>query len=474
MPRVGERDPLQEATSHAEGADQDANPRPSKRGRTRKDGADAAEPDPRTAPRSKKGANVPENRDEKHEEEGHRGESGSLRRSKRERRSADAQPWWVSGPGDSSAPGNQQVVGEAAAVAVQPNKGARRLFQDPPPEDQETVANERQKKKRGRPAEESPTELEVQPKRKGRRRTSNEGNTSKSTSQAKSPKRQRPLQPTDAAGNKRGSGPKARRSTRASDRLDVGPVDEDDMENSQAVPPAKYRHIESRTRQIPRSTISAKWTPLDEASVSAVAALVSDTYRPILLRLQGREQRHQQAQNILRAFASRVHAKLRKGIPFPPPSTRTAPAKNAKSDAPETSTSHVEEFDFERTVNSIQSLEATLNPLLHSVSLLKSEKDREEEALENDYETLRTLEANARAEIRGWRERAKRAHTLASEAGRVAEARNETGEARLEVLKSGRRPSAGIFKVGIMLNVSPPLLSRKQTLIFRRASKTRK
>jgi hypothetical protein len=119
----------------------------------------------------------------------------------------------------------------------------------------------------------------------------------------------------------------------------------------------------------------------------------------------------------------------------------------------------MDEFDFERTVNSIQALEATLNPLLHSVSLLKSERDREEGALEKDYEALRTLEANARAEVRGWKERGRRAHALAPGVGRVNDVPKGAAEAKLEVLKSGRRPAAGIFKVGIMLKKRHPLLA---------------
>jgi len=119
----------------------------------------------------------------------------------------------------------------------------------------------------------------------------------------------------------------------------------------------------------------------------------------------------------------------------------------------------MDEFDFERTVNSIQALEATLNPLLHSVSLLKSERDREEGALEKDYEALRTLEANARAEVRGWKERGRRAHALAPGVGRVNDVTKGAAEAKLEVLKSGRRPAAGIFKVGIMLKKRHPLLA---------------
>lgn len=354
---------------------------------------------------------------------------------------------------DTSPAGKQP---EAEATAAEPKNRGRPPLQRAGPESLESPTNERPQRKRGprisKTAEESPAEPEVELKRKGGKRISGVGETSGHASQAKPPERQRHSVATEAVGRNRGSGAKRRRTSKPDGPPDAGPVEEDDdMENSQVAPPAKYRHLASRTRQVPRSTISAKWMPLDEASMSAVAAFASNMQRPVLVRLQGREQRHQQAHNALRAFTSLMNRKLRKGIPFPPPSTKAVPARNAKSHAIETSMSHVEEFDFEQTINSIQSQEAILNPLLHSILLLKSEKDREEGALERDYETLRTLEANARAEARGWKERGKRAHALVPEAGGVGEAPKETSEVKLEVLTSGDRPAAGIFKVSIII-----------------------
>ncbi|KAG8163808.1 hypothetical protein KVR01_005726 [Diaporthe batatas] len=74
---------------------------------------------------------------------------------------------------------------------------------------------------------------------------------------------------------------------------------------------------------------------------------------------------------------------------------------------------HEDEFDFERTMNAVQGLENTLNPLLHSVGLLEREVKKEEDALARDYDNLHKLETNARSEVKGWREKAKRDHVLA-------------------------------------------------------------
>jgi peptidoglycan hydrolase CwlO-like protein len=111
---------------------------------------------------------------------------------------------------------------------------------------------------------------------------------------------------------------------------------------------------------------------------------------------------------------------------------------------------HVEELDFERIVDSIESLETMLNPLLHSVALLEKEKAKEETALEREYETLRTLESNARAEARNWRERMKKAHSLApkpSDTDTRKFAARDAGE--LVLSKQKNLPLPGLFTVSL-------------------------
>lgn len=206
-------------------------------------------------------------------------------------------------------------------------------------------------------------------------------------------------------------------------------------------PVPKYRHLTSRTRQIPRSTIASKWSPLDGPSIAAVDSIIADASRPILFRLRETRSdtsRHAHAQDILTTFASRLHKKLEKGMPFPPPSIPSASRQPKDVDGEPAGAGHEAEFDFEKTVNAIQALERTLDPLLHSVALLKREKEKEEQELERAYRRLRTLETNARTQSRSWRERGKRDHVLAPgirPTGPGAAVRDWEEEGEIELVK---------------------------------------
>ena len=335
----------------------------------------------------------------------------AVRRSARDRRSADDNPWWSS------------QAGEGSSKDAQPEKAAS----GPP------------KKGRGRASlgEVSVSQVQNQTPQ-GHDEAENAPAAKKSGSNAQ--RTARPTAPPSEKGQRRSSGgaptsrPKGRRSR--SDQDDNSALD------PPAAPQAKYCHLASRTRQIPRSTISSKWTPLDDGAIAAVDSIVADTSRPVLFRLRDRDQRHQQAQNILRTFAKRLHSKLLKGIPFPPPSTGVTGRGTA------TTASHEAEFDFERTVDATQALEKTLDPLLHSVALLAAEKEREEEALDREYRLLKTLETNARAEIRGWREREKRDHALAP----VPRATNPGGDnlEDTQIATTGGPAVSGIFQVSCL------------------------
>ncbi|EAA34396.2 hypothetical protein GE21DRAFT_3097 [Neurospora crassa] len=217
-------------------------------------------------------------------------------------------------------------------------------------------------------------------------------------------------------------------------------------------PVPKYRHLTSRTRQIPRSTIASKWSPLDPPSIAAVDSIIADAHRPILFSLRetrSDSSRHAHAQDILATFASRLHKKLEKGMPFPPPSIPSVSKQPRDINGEPAGPSHEAEFDFEKTVNAIQALERTLDPLLHSVALLKREKEKEEQELERAYRRLRTLETNARTQSRGWRERGKRDHVLAPgmrPTGPGA-ARDWEEEGEIELVKPIEKDTSGsVFK----------------------------
>ncbi|KAK3344154.1 CENP-Q, a CENPA-CAD centromere complex subunit-domain-containing protein [Lasiosphaeria hispida] len=348
-----------------------------------------------------------------------RGENAAepaVRRSARDRRSADDNPWWSSHPGESS-PKDAQPE-QTSGGPKEKKRGRPSLGEVSVSQAQNSVTQERAAKpgKRGlgRPSlNAKPDGPSPKPNRQPSRRTSDKPAASEK------PRKSGPR-------SSGGPAPENRRRSNMSEPS--GPAD------PAPAPAPKYRHLASRTRQIPRATISAKWTTLDDASAAAVDAIVTDAARPVLFRLRDRDARHQQAQKILRLFASRLQSKLRRGMPFPPPT-----AGVAKQGA--VGPSHELELDFERTVDAIQGLEKTLDPLLHSVALLEAEQEREEAALEREYKLLKTLEANARAEARGWRERGKRDHVLAPERRVVEEGREE------EVLGTVRTegPGAGVF-----------------------------
>lgn len=340
-------------------------------------------------------------------------------------------------------------------------------------------------KRRGRPRksdipstgdEKLPVEEPPQPMRQGRPRLSNISATKNTPSKnAREKSLDAKTSRTSKAGTD-GRGTAAKSPSRVSKALSsqdanmsVGGLDHELERSLPQVP--KYRHIEPRTRQIPQSIISAKWSPLDDASIDAIAAILSDTTRPVLLRLRDKELRHQQDHNILRIFAGRLRSKLRKGMPFPPPTAKAVGSRGEQT--ADAVGGHVNELNFESTVDSIESLETMLDPLLHSVALLEKEKAKEEAALEKEYETLRTLESNAKAEARGWRERMKKAHPLAPEPlkqdGRPeVEGANEDG---LALSKHESLPLSGLFDVSLVAYDSVP--NDRLLTIATRRSRTR-
>ncbi|AEO61972.1 hypothetical protein MYCTH_2312816 [Thermothelomyces thermophilus ATCC 42464] len=228
---------------------------------------------------------------------------------------------------------------------------------------------------------------------------------------------------------------------------------------------AKHRRLTALTRHIPRATIASKWTTLSAPSIAAVSSLLADSARPVLHRLRDRDQRHAQAALILRTFAARLHSKLVKGMPFPPP---TVPAPRGRRPTKggsgggggEGATGgnsggggggHEVELDFEKTVDAIAGLERALDPLLHSLVLLRREKEREERALERDYAALRRLEANARAQARGWKEGRGRGREHVLVGGLVGAEGDRNGESgSLELVppsaKHGAGGAGGVFK----------------------------
>lgn len=165
--------------------------------------------------------------------------------------------------------------------------------------------------------------------------------------------------------------------------------------------------------------MTSKWAPLEKEALAAVQALLADCARPVLSHMgggrgQNSERRQELSRLAIAAATRRLRSKLAKGIPFPPVGVAGRAGNAGKTSRRGTGggSGREAEFDYDRTLESVQALEQQLDPLQHAVVLLERQRAHEERALEADYAALRQLETNAQAETRTWRERSRRLHVL--------------------------------------------------------------
>ncbi|KAI1214473.1 CENP-Q, a CENPA-CAD centromere complex subunit-domain-containing protein [Annulohypoxylon truncatum] len=390
-----------------------ANPQRKKRGRPRVSNesveeppqsnvaAENAAPKKRGRPKASEASkgNEPEADEADDENEGN---SSLLRRSGRVRRS----------PGSSNK-GAQEVTSDQPPKGQKPKKRGRPSLTSTqhPAEETEQEPVPQPKKKRGRPSlNNQPTEdteaasaSQKQSKKRARPPSSGEGASTSTKENGRKRRDQPPREQPDsgqedsqpAQGRPARTSPRNRQHRRSSDTQNRSSSANSDSETSAP----KYRHLTTRTRRIPRNVIESKWTSLEAPAVTSVTSLLQAASRPVLLRLTN-AQKHAHAQSALNAVANRLRSKIGRGLPFPPATT---------------SARREDEFDFERTISGVQALESALDPLLHSVELLRREKERAQRELEVEYKVLRRLGANARAEARERRERGRKMHVLVPE-----------------------------------------------------------
>jgi hypothetical protein len=160
--------------------------------------------------------------------------------------------------------------------------------------------------------------------------------------------------------------------------------------------PRPYRYLEAQVCTTSRETINSKWAPLDQAATDYITEILQSASQPVLRRFND-AQKIIWAKSSLDIVFNRVHGKLNRGMPFPPASSGTT---------------REAELQYEQTLDGAGSLADQLTPLLHSVELLKREKERAERDLEQDYQALTTLRHNATAEAREKRARLRKVHIL--------------------------------------------------------------
>ncbi|KAI1269517.1 CENP-Q, a CENPA-CAD centromere complex subunit-domain-containing protein [Xylariaceae sp. FL1019] len=168
--------------------------------------------------------------------------------------------------------------------------------------------------------------------------------------------------------------------------------------NSEADSPPPYRYIAKRTRRIPRAVIESRWSTLDQSGVNNVANILGAASRPVLLHVSNRKQ-YRHAEHVVERAVKGLSKRSSK-LPCPPAST--LPRRE-------------DELDYERTQSAVEAARSQLDPLQHSVELLKYEKKRVEKELERDYKALQQLSTNARSEAREKRDQLRKMHVLVPE-----------------------------------------------------------
>lgn len=231
-------------------------------------------------------------------------------------------------------------------------------------------------------------EVVAQAKKRGRRKGSSRPSTEKA----------------EAPAAKEQDKPRRRRTSK-----EAAPASSDEELPS---PPKPYPHVAPHTRIIKSSTIAAKWTPLTGASLAAASSILTLAHQPILQRTSSTRNRRTHASAALHLVSRRVERKLARGMPFPPASSGSARRRGGGGGV-DADGGRALELDFEAVLDGKTALERQLIPAKHAVELLRAEKARMEQELEGDYEKLRKLEADARAQTRERKDLYRKAHVLA-------------------------------------------------------------
>ncbi|KAG8670077.1 hypothetical protein FPOAC2_09418 [Fusarium poae] len=308
---------------------------------------------------------------------------------------------------------------------------------EPEPEESQPAHRKKRQRKAPEPEleEQEPEEEEQQVTRDSRNSLDNaRGDVNKKGRKAKKSNKttrasqeiaedQQPDEPTKKRGRRRGGKPPADEADEPEPEPEPEPEQQgqhnkkkrrnkndvpSDLDGSLPSPPKPYLHIAPFKRTIRSSHIAVKWSPLTGSSLPAATSILALAQRPILQRTATTRNRRDHATAALNLVSRRIERKLDRGVPFPAASSTTSTRRRADADG-----GRAMELDFEAVLDGKQALERQLHPAKHAVGLLKVERDRMEKELENDYEVLRGLEANARAQTRERKDLFRKAHVLA-------------------------------------------------------------
>ncbi|KAI0440937.1 CENP-Q, a CENPA-CAD centromere complex subunit-domain-containing protein [Xylaria telfairii] len=346
----------------------------------------------------------PEETDDEDENEGN---SSLLRRSKRSRRSLDDSQT-VAG---SSTVQGEEISSSSNQRATKRRKQRNNSADKEPPEgevepgdehDTSSRAQKRQRRPRSsqeaQPSVSEPEPNIAIPQRKRGRPSRSEGGDRNSGSGLQSGSSQRQKKSVDEEPQAENEQRQSSTTHRKSKGRRRSPVEQDQSparssSDSESSPPP-YRHITERTRQVAHDVIDSKWSSLDPSSLSHISSLLHSISLPTLHHVVPKQYAH--AESILEKVMKGLRKRSAR-LPFPPAST--LPRRE-------------DELDFERTQSAVEVLLSQLDPLQHSVELLKREKERIEKDLERDYKVLDRLSTNARAEARERRDRLRKVHVL--------------------------------------------------------------
>lgn len=296
---------------------------------------------------------------------------------------------------------------------------------------QDEVRPAKEPRKRGRPSlsKEAPADdipPAEEPKKRGRPRRSD-------VSEA-APTQHPPdtAAPTDNEPPKR-RGRKSTTSAQQQQEADTQPSPVSPSPERKAPRPKRkpYLYIAPKQREIPVSVISSKWSPLNPSSVELARQTLQLAERPVL-QTYAPGPRRDAATAAIRIATKRVVNSISRGLPFPPASrysvqlaTRKKKSYNGKNKNKRKSAAADDddgpdgrevELDLEAVISETEALEKRLEPLLHSIEILRAEEKRMDAVIERDTAELSTLSQNSRRELNLWRESLRKsAHPLLPE-----------------------------------------------------------